>query len=282
MSDAVARTRNSFGVLWRETAKGRVATHGRSHVERACAAVGLTLPLPARSILDAGCGPGADLNYLADRHPGTRVFGIDANDAIEVPARATATSPRVTVLRASVLEPPFRTGSFDFVYSYGVLHHTEDPARGFARLADLVAPGGRILIYVYTDLREEPALRAALAAVTAVRRLTTRLSPRAVLGLARLGAPVVYFLFGLPAAMLRRTTRGGQIAERLPFNFVASPTGAVGDLYDRFSAPIEHRHSRREIDQWFRSAGLEDILITSMPDARGWVATGRRHVALAN
>jgi SAM-dependent methyltransferase len=272
--NAAVRTRRSFGMLWRETAEGRVASPGGTHVARAARAVGVSMPLRARRILDAGCGPGADLVALSELHPQATVVGLDFNDAIDVPAQAVASFPHSHVVRGSVLQPPFRCATFDLVYSYGVLHHTDNPARALAALAQLVAPGGKLLIYVYTDLREEPLLRLLLRVVTSVRGMTTRLPPSAVLMLARLLAPVVYVFFGVPAGLLRRVHRGRRHADRIPFNFVDNPTAAVGDLFDRFSAPIEYRHNKAEIEGWFSRAGFGDVVVSAMPDARGWVATG--------
>lgn len=270
------RTKHSFGLLWRETARGNVDRPSQSHLAAAARAAGLSLPVSAARVLDAGCGPGIDLELLATTHRDATVVGLDFNDAVTVAAQAVDHLANAYVVRGSVLAPPLAPRAFDFVYCYGVLHHTEAPKRGFRALADLTSPGGVLLVYVYTDLREEPVLRIALTLITFLRRVTTRMPTRAVLRLAKLGAPVIYLLFGLPAQVLRRTPGGEPLARRLPFNFIGSPTAAVGDLYDRFSAPIEHRHSRGEVLSWFDEVGFNDVTVTSAPAARGWIGAGRR------
>lgn len=274
--DLARRTRRTFGLLWRETAEGRVELHGATHFERAASAAGVRPLAPGARVLDAGCGPGRDLVWLATHEPAATTVGLDASDAIHVPAQAVAELPNACVARGTVLSPPFRAATFDLVYSYGVLHHTGSSREAFDALARLVAPGGQLLIYVYTDLREEPFLRRALTIVTALRRLTTRLEPRTVLLLARVAAPVVFFLFAAPAMLLRRLPGGERVASQLPFSFVTRPRQAVGDLYDRFSAPIEQRHSRDEVLGWFKRAGLHHVTVTTMPGARGWVGVGSR------
>lgn len=250
--------------------------HGATHFERAASAAGVRPLAPGARVLDAGCGPGRDLVWLATHEPAATTVGLDASDAISVPAQAVAELPNAHVVRGTVLSPPFRAATFDLVYSYGVLHHTGSSHDAFDALAQLTAPGGQLLIYVYTDLREEPLLRRALTIVTALRRLTTRLEPSAVLILARVAAPIVFLLLAVPAMLLRRLPGGDRVASRLPFNFVTRPRQAVGDLYDRFSAPIEQRHSHDEVRGWFERAGFHDITVTTMLGARGWVAVGSR------
>ena len=44
---------------------------------------------------------------------------------------------------------PFRRGSFDLVFSIGVLHHTPSTEQAFRALVPLVKPGGEIAISVY-------------------------------------------------------------------------------------------------------------------------------------
>ncbi len=52
--------------------------------------------------------------------------------------------------------PGLKEGSFDVVYSSGVLHHTPDPRASFARLAQLARPGGTIVLGVYNAFARMP------------------------------------------------------------------------------------------------------------------------------
>ncbi len=45
---------------------------------------------------------------------------------------------------------PFADGSFDVVYSWGVLHHTPDTPRAISEAVRVTRPGGRICIMVYS------------------------------------------------------------------------------------------------------------------------------------
>jgi SAM-dependent methyltransferase len=94
------------------------------------------------TILDAGCGTGANLRFL--RRYG-RTIGIDfAPEAVAYSVRGTDG----TVARGSVLALPFNDQSFDLVTSFEVLYHRGVPDEMPALLDAyrVLRPGGRILI----------------------------------------------------------------------------------------------------------------------------------------
>jgi len=80
--------------------------------------------------------------------------------------------------------------------------------------------------------------------------------------------------YGLTGAMrLVRGLRG--LAERMPMKqYALYPLRVcVDDQFDRFSAPIENRYTRAEVESWFERAGLEDINV--QPNF-GWNGSGRK------
>ncbi len=272
----VARTRRSFRYLWERVAAGEAFRDSRDHFSKVAAAVDLHVPTTHSWVLDAGCGDGLDAHVIASRYPHLRVVGIDLSDTLRTGAVAEGKGSKARFAQADVLLPPFRSGLFALVYSYGVLHHTVDPAAAFSALARLLAPGGEIVIYVYSDLRAQPLLRVAVAAVALVRNVTTRFPSPLLFRLCQIGSPLVYLIFVLPRLALRRIPFTRRWSERFPFNWVQRPMGAVGDLYDRFSAPLEWRQSADEVRSWFARSGLSDVRVTSIPNVRGWVAVGTR------
>src|SRR5206468_1645705 len=92
---------------------------------------------------------------------------------------------RVLILRGDLLRPPLAKGTFDRIYSIGVLDHTPDPRRAFLALARSLKPGGRIAIWVYR--KERPLLERIIGAHRAV---STRLPLGMLLFLSRAMAPV--------------------------------------------------------------------------------------------
>jgi ubiquinone/menaquinone biosynthesis C-methylase UbiE len=54
-----------------------------------------------------------------------------------------------SVLEADAESLPFPDSSFDFVWSWGVIHHSADTDRVIAEIARVLRPGGRLAFMVY-------------------------------------------------------------------------------------------------------------------------------------
>lgn len=109
-----------------------------------------------KRFLDIGCGSG--LSMLAALRLGADdVVGIDIDpDSVDA-ARSLfskfskfASGQSWDARLCSVFEmDPAALGAFDVVYSWGVLHHTGDLWRAFAKAASFVRPGGLFVVALY-------------------------------------------------------------------------------------------------------------------------------------
>lgn len=93
------------------------------------------------AILEAGCGAGWLCPRLA-RYGA--VTGTDLSD--EVLARARARHPGVAFVAGDFMEIPFPREGYDVVVTLEVLSHVADQAAFLARIADLLKPGGRLML----------------------------------------------------------------------------------------------------------------------------------------
>jgi SAM-dependent methyltransferase len=110
------------------------ALHARAERSLFARLVHQGIPGDAR-IVDIGCGTGQMCLYLAraDRV----VIGADVTRAALLLGAAAARRfglARVQFVETDLRQPGLKAGSFDVVYSSGVLHHTANPRTSFARL----------------------------------------------------------------------------------------------------------------------------------------------------
>lgn len=227
---------------------------------------------PGKKILDAGCGNGRFAYYAAKY--GAEVWAIDLGPAVEV-ARRNTKARNVRVVQADLHNPPFALESFDFIYSIGVLHHLPDPEAAFQNLLRFLKPGGVVQIYLYWKPEQRPIKAAMLSGVSAARRLTTRLPHSAVYALAYPTAVIAFTFFVWPYRILKSLPLFNRMAEDIPLKqYAALPFRVcVNDQLDRFSAPIENRYTRADVQNWLARAALE---APSVGENFGWIATGRK------
>lgn len=105
--------------------------------------------LAGKDVLEVGCGMGTHAALLA--RAGARLTAIDLTE------RAVQSTRRRFELfglsgqieRADAEKLPFPDASFDFVWSWGVIHHSSRFEDCLAQIARVLRPGGRLMLMVY-------------------------------------------------------------------------------------------------------------------------------------
>lgn len=105
--------------------------------------------LEGRDVLEIGCGTGVHAKLLAAA--GARVTAVDLTPtAVELTKRRLDLAGLEADVREADAEAlPFADESFDFVWSWGVVHHSEHTERVLAEIARVLRPGGRLALMVY-------------------------------------------------------------------------------------------------------------------------------------
>lgn len=104
-------------------------------------------PKPGDEMLDLACGPGTVVAAFAPHV--RRAVGLDATEAMLDQARALAAERglgNVDWRLGDVYSVPFADGVFDIVCCRFAFHHFEEPAKAFAEMVRVCAPGGRIVL----------------------------------------------------------------------------------------------------------------------------------------
>ena len=111
-------------------------------------------------ILDAGCGTGSGTEYLMLHNPSAEIIAIDISEkALETAQKRIEKSGILQEFQGTITfqQMPLETavsleGTFDLINCVGVLHHLPDPNAGIKALAEKLAVGGIMHIFVYGEL----------------------------------------------------------------------------------------------------------------------------------
>ena len=117
------------------------------------------------SVLEAGCGVGAQTVVLAKNNPGTRFTSVDISTASLETARARVHEKgygNVVFLQGDIYRLPFPDNSFDHVFVCFVLEHLKHPELALAHLGAKLRPGGTLTViegdhgstFFYPDSRD--------------------------------------------------------------------------------------------------------------------------------
>ncbi|MCW3067366.1 MAG: hypothetical protein JWN32_4538 [Solirubrobacterales bacterium] len=215
-------------------------------------------PFGGRRLLDVGCGMGFFLERAS-------VDGWDSWGCEPSPWWAEAAGRRVgagRVFRGRVEDMAERRAEFDLVTAWDVLEHVFDPLPFLRRIAELLAPGGRLFLRTPN-----------LAYVLPVYRARRRLGHRVELGPTN---HVVYF----SARTLRRALSDAGLA---PQRWLALPPPQVATFGDRVderyaparSATVAAKNAWASVGQVAASASAGRLSLASDLD----VIAGKRPLA---
>jgi SAM-dependent methyltransferase len=104
---------------------------------------------PGTSVLEAGCGVGAQTITLAQQSPETQIVAVDiSRDSLaEAKRKVNALAlANVTFHCADIFALPFAPTSFDHIFVCFVLEHLREPAIALVRLREVLKPGGTITV----------------------------------------------------------------------------------------------------------------------------------------
>jgi SAM-dependent methyltransferase len=101
------------------------------------------------TVLEAGCGTGAQTVMLATNSPGARITSIDVSGPSLATARKAGEAAglsNVTFQQADIFNLPFPPRSFHHVFVCFVLEHLARPVEALLALRGVLKPGGTITV----------------------------------------------------------------------------------------------------------------------------------------
>ena len=104
-----------------------------------------------KRVLEIGLGQGADSEQIIRRGAIWSGLDITSESVNRVQKRlALRNLPHHSIKQGSVLDIPFEDGSFDIVFSHGVLHHVPDIANAQREIRRVLKRGGELIVMLYS------------------------------------------------------------------------------------------------------------------------------------
>lgn len=205
-----------------------------------------------KTVLECGCGGGQHTAFIA---PYAReIVAVDLN-TVDIARARNRRFSNVTFVEADIAAMSLGR-SFDIVLSIGVVHHTDDPDRTVENLKRHVAPGGLLILWVYS---EEGNWLISHVVEPARKLVLRRLSRKALLAATRLLCVLMYApihtLYRLPLPFLPYYEYF-QNFRRLSFR------RNTLNVFDKLNAPQVQLVSRDRIEHWFEGPLFARYVIT--------------------
>lgn len=206
--------------------------------------------LNGKLVLDVGVGTGRFMEVA--NNWGAEVIGIDLSYAVDAAYVNMGRRAGVHVVQADVFRLPFRSETFDVIYSIGVLHHTPDTGKAFACLPHLLKRTGIVAIWVYVEAGEYSRR------LDRVRTLTVHIPRFPLYTICWIMVPLLQTMARVPGL--------GQLAMHVPVsNQGRGLAWDVLDTFDAYSPRYQWKHTEAEVVDWFKDANLEDIRVLNFP-----------------
>lgn len=209
--------------------RSRRSFYGRTLLERSQVA--------GRLVLDAGCGNGRFSRVAAE--DGARMVAVDIGRNVEsTDANLRAVGAGVSVVQDDIFHLPFRPGTFDVVYTIGVIQHTGNGRKAFGSLVAVTRPDG--LIAVRTYRRGNPTLEDNDARI---RKETVRLDIEDLHELSRILHSLTGFL--KKKGLLEKVQRHVNLFED------------EHSIFDWYAAPVAEKFEYDDLYEWCAKDGVE-------------------------
>src|SRR5439155_6199584 len=105
--------------------------------------------LPDSNVLEVGCGSGIAAQMFAEAGANLTAVDLTPWAVATTRRRLEAFGLASDVQEADGENLPFADGSFDLVFSWGVIHHSSDMDRALQELVRVCRPGGELVLMVY-------------------------------------------------------------------------------------------------------------------------------------
>ena len=216
-----------------------------------------------KEVLEGGCGGGQHTFFVAPYVKS--IVAVDLN-TIDIARKRNLSQSNLEFIEDDIMSMDLAR-SFDVVFSIGVIHHTDDPAKTFQNLKQHLRAGGKLIVWVYSQ--EGNFLVKHI--VEPVRKLLLcQMHKKALFWFAEaltfLMYIPVYSIYLLPLKFLPYYTYFGNFRK---LSFYRNCL----NVFDKLNAPQVTFITKKMISDWFNSSDFRDVHIDSYKGV-SWRASG--------
>ena len=203
-----------------------------------------------KKVIDIGSAHGLMSRALGKT--GAEVVGVELSRAVEV-AYQKNKSTRLHFLQGDLQFLPFSEETFDYLYSSGVIHHTNNTELSLSLISRVLKNTGEICLWLY-----HPQKSVGHALISSARKILCRL-------------PVKISFLIIAVFIFPMTYTVKKIKNKKPLNFREE----LVDLLDALTPPFRHETTEDTAKTWLTGLGFNDTRITT-ENLYGFSITGTR------
>lgn len=196
------------------------------------------------TIVEIGIGSGHLLKALAEKATKATIIGIDISENVFYLSKELEKYKNIHLIQADLLELPIKKESIDYVYSSGVLHHTEDTFISVSSIWKIVKRDtGKMYFWIYPSYQfcAYDKLRNLLGKPYLYRKNIRYL-------LSKLLAPFLWFYFLISKNYSYKNNL--ETLKTVQFR-----------IFDNISPEFQHRTSKEDIESWCKKLEIKDYSI---------------------
>ena len=254
---------DNFGMQWNLFSKTQIDSFSGFNVseQRFYSATNWSKSeLSGKWILDIGCGAGRFAEIALNA--GANVVALDYSNSVDACYTNLLKHENLHLVQADIYSLPFQAGTFDYVYSLGVLQHTPDVKLSFQCLLPVLKSGGKLCVDFY-----EKSWKSRLLPKYWIRPVSKHIPKTLLLNVLKVLVPPLLFisktisLIPFVGKYLKRLIPVANHFDGIPLNKQQLLEWSLLDTFDWFSPAHDNPQSANTVLNWFKDSNFENIEI---------------------
>lgn len=205
--------------------------------------------LKEKFVLDGGCGKGHHLLMISPYVK--EAIGVDLSDSVFIAYNNTKHLSNIHIIKADLNNLPLKDEMFDYIYSIGVIHHTEHPQLTTQSLYKMLKKDSKMSFWVYGKENNWWIIYL----INPIRKFMSRRFHISIIHLISFFIAILLYLIlkliYLPVKKFKILNSLSKMLFYYPYLSYISEfdfTEITGIIFDHLVAPISHYLSRKEIE----------------------------------